>query len=100
MFLLNFRRAIIRTGNDAGRITEIGLDDIALGGTNSFDLMFFKTPCCGNLCSRYENKRPLSLIAPETGGTRGNFRSILNNYTFVIKLGTSHLSFVKQWFLL
>lgn len=58
-------RAIIRSGLNAGRITEISSD------TGNFDIMEFKGACCGNLCSRYEDKRPLSPIAHESEGTRG-----------------------------
>ena len=58
-----YPRALIRSGSDAGRITDIA------DGTGSFDINVFKDQCCGNLCSRYEDKRPLSLVAADTGGT-------------------------------
>ena len=57
-----FHRAIIRSGNNAGRITDISAN---------FDIMRFKAACCGRFCSRYEDKRPLGPIAPEGGGTKG-----------------------------
>lgn len=54
-------RAIIRSGLDAGRITNLGNND------GEFDISTFKSNCCGPLCSRYTDKRPLSPIAPESG---------------------------------
>ena len=59
-------RAIIIRGINAGRVTDLGND-----GTGEFDISVFKSSCCGNTCSRYEDKRPLSPIAPDNGGTRG-----------------------------
>lgn len=72
---VDFYRALIRDGVNAGRITDIHLEDGAVGAVNYFDIEF-KSSCCGNLCSRYERKQPLSEIAPDIDGTGGEFEVV------------------------
>ena len=59
-----FPRAIITTGYDTGRITNLGGD-----GIGTADIMSFKVFCCGtSLCHLYTSKRPISPIATDANG--------------------------------
>lgn len=55
-----YNRALITTGLDAGRYTEI-----TLGGNINLDIEVFKASCCAvGQCDRYESKRPITPVGP------------------------------------
>ena len=60
MFLFYFYyRALITTGIDAGRFTDI------FANAGALDIELFKASCCAaGLCDRYTNKRPVTPIGP------------------------------------
>ena len=63
-------RAIIESGLDAGRLTSLNEDT---DNNEIIDIYFFKPICCSTtLCNRYEDKRPISPVAPD-GGTISKF---------------------------